>query len=108
MKKLMFLNALVMGLIAQQSVATAKPARCFSTDDGYFACNFIATDKRGSFEVSARGKPTYSLIVEEPGFGSAYLNFGDGGIPINGMFVRQREDPACWNNPERNVKLCAW
>ena len=88
--------------------ATAKQARCFTTDDGYFSCDFKATDKAGSFEIKGGGTPTYSLIVDSPGFANGYINFGNNGVPISGMFVRQSDDPACWNNPEMNVKLCAW
>ena len=90
------------------STALAKSARCFTTDDAYFACKFKATDKAGSFEIKGRATPTYSLVVDRPGFAYGYINFGNRGIPISGMFVRQSDDPACWNNPEMNVKLCAW
>jgi hypothetical protein len=24
------------------------------------------------------------------------------------LFVRSRDDGACWNNPQTNTKLCAW
>jgi hypothetical protein len=90
------------------SSAFAKSARCFTTDDGYFSCRFKATDRRGSFDISSRSTPAYSLIVERRGFASVFVKFGNRSIPINGMFVRQRDDPACWNNPEMNVKLCVW
>jgi hypothetical protein len=90
------------------TAAGAKPARCFSTDDGYFKCDFRKIDRAGSFEIRARGLPGYSLIMEEQGFASGYLRVGGRGIPINGMFVRDSGDGACWNNPEQSVKLCAW
>ena len=41
-------------LLAFSGAAEAKRARCFSTDDGYYPCNFVATDGLGSFEISAR------------------------------------------------------
>jgi hypothetical protein len=90
------------------TIAEAKRARCFTTDDGYFACNFVSLDGVGSFRISARGKPSYSMLVNSPGFASGYVNFGNRGIPISGMFVRQRSDRACWNNPEMEVKVCVW
>ncbi len=92
------------------SLAFAKSARCFTTDDGYFPCKFTATDKAGSFEIRSlrdRGMG-YIIIVEEPGFASGYVRIGGRNIPVNGMFVRQRSDGACWNNPEQDVKVCAW
>jgi hypothetical protein len=106
-RKLALFTAMVLA-IGASSPAMAKPARCFTTDDGYFRCDFRKTDRAGSFEIRARGKPGYSLIVEDSGFASGYLRVGGRGIPINGMFVRDRGDGACWNNPEQNVKLCAW
>jgi hypothetical protein len=95
-------------LMAASSAAEAKSARCFTTDDGYFSCRFTKTDRAGSFEIKGRQTPRYSLVVDSPGFAFGYVNFGNRGIPISGMFVRQRDDRACWNNPEMNVKLCAW
>jgi hypothetical protein len=98
--------ALAAALVSSQ--AFAKRARCFTSDDGYFSCQFRATDRAGSFQIKGRLTPTYSLVVDRPGFAFGYINFGNRGIPISGMFVRQRNDRACWNNPEMNVKLCAW
>ena len=90
------------------TAAEAKRARCFTTDDGYYACNYRKTDRAGSFQISARGKPTTILIVDRPGFAYGFVNFGPRNISIAGEFVRRRDDPACWSNPEVNVKICAW
>lgn len=90
------------------SPAFAKPARCFSTDDGYYACDFQATDRKGSFSVSAPQKPTYTLEVDEPGFAFGYLDLGNRSIALPGRFLRSGDDPACWANPETDVRLCAW
>jgi hypothetical protein len=98
-------GALALGFASQ---AMAKPARCFTTDDGYYNCDFRATDRAGSFQIRARDKPGYSLIVDEPGFASGYLRINGRSIPLNGSFVRQCDDGACWSNPELNVKICAW
>lgn len=99
--------ALGAGLLAV-SPASAKPARCFTTDDGYYACNFRATDRQGSFVISAPQKPTYTLEVDEPGFAYGFLNVGSRNISLPGQFVRGSDDPACWANPETSVKICAW
>jgi hypothetical protein len=106
MKKLL-VSALFVSIF-MPSVAKAKAAKCFTTDDGYYKCNFKKTDKAGSFEIRARGKPGYNIIVEEPGFASGYLQMNGRGTPINGKFVKQRDDGACWNNPEQNTKVCVW
>lgn len=90
------------------SAAAAKPARCFTTDDGYFACDFVSLDRAGSFEISGEGVPTTTLIVDEPGFASGFVNFGNRNISLPGRYVRQRDDGACWSNPETNTKICAW
>ncbi|MEP1518267.1 MAG: hypothetical protein ABJK32_19540, partial [Nitratireductor sp.] len=50
------------------AAAFAKPARCFTTDDGYYECDFRGTDKAGSFVIAANGYPTYSLVIDRPGF----------------------------------------
>lgn len=101
----------VLGTIAlAASPALAKPARCFTTDDGYYDCNFKALGKDGSFEVSAAGYPTYMLEIESPGFAFGFAQFEPGGrnVPLPGMYVRSRDDGACWNNPDTEAKLCAW
>lgn len=95
-------------LAAAMSAASAKPARCFTTDDGYFDCDFTTTDRRGSFEISGADVPTYTIEVDRPGFAYGYANFGDRNVALPGMFVRQRDDGACWANPETDVKICAW
>ena len=95
--------------LAGVSLAEAKPARCFTTDDGYYPCDFRGTDRDGSFEISAPGKPTFSLIVDRPGFASAFADFGTGrNVSLPGMYVRERDQPACWSNPETTTKICAW
>lgn len=90
------------------SPAWAKPARCFTTDDGYYACNFRATDRLGSFEITAPGKPTYRLDVNEPGFAAGFVNLGGRNVFLPGQYVRGSDDPACWSNPETGTKICAW
>lgn len=90
------------------AAAEAKPARCFTTDDGYYPCDFRGTDKRGSFRISAPGLPAYMLEVDSPGFAFGFVEIGGRSISLPGQFVRTTDDPACWSNPETNVKICAW
>lgn len=88
--------------------ADAKPARCFTTDDGYYPCDFKALDRDGSFEVSAPGSPTYTLWIDTPGFAAGFVNLGGRNVALPGMYVRQRDDAACWSNPETDTRICAW
>ena len=94
--------------LAASSGADAKTARCFSTDDGYYACDFRGLDSAGSFRIKARGKPTYTIEVNEPGFAYGFADFGGGNVNLPGQYVRSRDDAACWQNPETNTKICAW
>ncbi len=95
-------------LAAASAVAEAKPARCFTTDSGYYACDFRSVEGGGSFEISAPGKSTIRLIVDRPGFAYGFEDFGNRFVPLPGQYVRQRDDPACWSNPETSTKICVW
>ena len=88
--------------------AVAKPARCFTTDDGYFPCRFRSLGADGSFEISGKGVPTMTLIMDQPGFAFGSLDFDARNIPLPGQYVRQSDDPACWANPETSTKACVW
>lgn len=94
--------------LAAVSAAEAKRARCFTTDDGYYPCNFRGDDNYGSFTISAPGYPTFSLEVYEPGFAYGYADYGSGSVSLPGQYVRSRDDGACWNNPETSTRICAW
>ena len=95
-------------LWALSGAATAKSARCFTTDDGEYDCTFSKIDHKGSFDIAAPGKPTFSLIMDEPGVASGYADFGEGSIFLPGKFLRSESDPACWVNDETGSRLCAW
>lgn len=90
------------------SDAAAKRARCFTTDDGFFDCNFQAVDSGGSFTITARGKPGYTIYVDGPGTAIGYLETGGRSIALPGGFVRRKDDPACWTNMDTKVNVCAW
>lgn len=96
------------GLAAAISAADAKRARCFTTDDGYYPCNFRGIDDAGSFTIWAGGYPTFTLEVDRPGFAYGYADYGTGNVSLPGQYVRSRDDGACWNNPETSTKICAW
>ena len=89
-------------------VAEARPARCSTTDDGSFPCQFRATARDGSFTISARGKPTYILNMSEPGVAFGFVNFGARNIPLPGYYLRSENEPACWVNDATRARICAW
>jgi hypothetical protein len=84
----------------------AKPAKCFTTDDRSYACEFRRTDADGSFEISARGKPTYILNISEPGIAFGYVNLGHRNIPLPGRYLRSTSEPGCWVNDTTQAKIC--
>lgn len=89
--------------------ALAKPAKCFTTDDGTYPCTFKTLDKAGSFTVAAPGKPTFTLEVDAPGLAHVFADFGTGrSVALPGQFARSLKDGACWESGETQVKLCVW
>lgn len=90
--------------------AFAKDATCFTTDDGEYPCRFVATAKDGSFEISAKGKPTFAVVIDSPGVAWVYGTFEAGGrsVPLPGPYTRSVEDGACWENADTETKICAW
>lgn len=99
----------LVALCSLLDVAAAKSARCYTTDDGEYDCEFTATDSQGSFEISAPGKPTMILIIDSPGVASGFGDFGTGrNVPLPGQYIRSDSDPACWVNSDTNTEICAW
>lgn len=89
------------------TAAAAKPAQCFTTDDGHFDCDFQMTDAAGSFTIEG-ADVTYTLLVDSPGIAFGYVNLGTRNIPLAGTFVREGGDPACWANADLGTRVCAW
>jgi len=87
-----------------------KEARCFTTDDGYYDCNFEMLSSDGSFEVTADGYPAFQLVMESEGVASGYGQYEPGGrfVSLPGTYERSREDGACWDNAETGTQICAW
>jgi hypothetical protein len=94
-------------LCAAVAVAQARPARCFTTDEGSFACDFRSTGSDGSFEISARGKPTYSLVIDTAGFAFGYVKLGGRNTALPGRYKRNADLPSCWVNETTAGKICA-
>ncbi len=103
---------LIVGLFALLAFAPraeAKAARCFTTDDGYYNCTFQGFGGDGSFVISAPNRPTFTLNVSQPGVAYGNADFGTGrtvGLP--GLYIRSRQDAACWVNNETKTQICAW
>ena len=94
-------------LFTASGFAEAKSARCFTTDDGAFVCDFRIVDRDGRFAISAPGKPTYSLNMTEPGLAYGFTQIGSKSIPLPGRYVRDPNDGACWVNNATQAKICA-
>lgn len=99
--------ALVIFLCAATLPAEARPARCSTTDEGSYPCDFEPVGRDGSFRVSAPGKPTYVLNVVEPGVASAVVYLGTRNVSLPGRYVRQADGSGCWANFETSARLCA-
>ena len=98
----------VIAICCMVGIAQAKPARCFTTDDGEFRCQFLATDRNGSFMISAPGKPSYRLNTAEPGVAYGFMSLGSKTISLPGRYLRDKNEPACWVNDSTQTKICAW
>lgn len=89
--------------------AKAKPAQCYTSDEGHYSCNFKSLEGNGSFSITAPNKPTIYLYIDTPGVASASADFGTGrAVPLPGTYYRQQDDGACWHTNATNNKICAW
>ena len=79
-----------------------------TSNDGTYACAFAATDRQGSFRISAPGKPTIRLEIDRPGVAFGFADFGARTVALPGRYRRSTADPACWVNDETGAKVCAW
>ncbi len=103
----MSLSAMLM-VVSATVVADAKPAQCFTTDDGEYGCDVRLVEFNGSFAISAAGRPTYSLIMDAPGFAFGFINRGSRDVALPGIYVQEDKDPACWRNRDNGSRICAW
>ena len=103
------LAALAAASLGLAGMAQAKPADCFTTDDGNYPCNFRGTDQAGSFTASAPGYPKITLEVDSPGVAWVFKDFGGGrSTALPGPYYRADDDRACWDNPDTGDRLCVW
>ena len=109
MRKAAFIVAMI-PLVSLGGVAQAKEARCFTTDDGEYPCQFQRLDEAGSFRISGEGKPTFELWIETEGEGFVSATFEEGGrsVPLPGSYFRSKKDRACWVSDTTETEICAW
>jgi len=93
--------------ITMGAAAEARAARCFTTDEGSFECDFRMTDQNGSFEISAPGKPTYTLNMSEKDVAFGFVGLGTRNVPLPGRYLRSKNEPGCWLNDATQAKICA-
>ena len=100
-----FLTSVV--LCAATAGAEARAARCFTSDEGNYACDFHSTASDGSFEISAQGKPTYSLVIDSPDVAFGFVKLGGRNTALPGRYKRDPADRACWVNDATSARICA-
>lgn len=107
MKVLMAAGLMALLLVAE---ASAKDALCETTDDLAYPCTFEVLDDAGSFEISAKGKPTYQVWVDAPGLATVGAVFEPGGrsVALPGVYHRSEDDGACWVSDATGTQICAW
>ena len=88
--------------------ALAKPADCYTTDEGNYPCDFRGIDKAGSFLLQADGYPAVTVEIESPGVAWVFKEFGIRNVPMPGPYYRASDDRACWDNPDTGDRVCAW
>lgn len=87
----------------------AKQARCYTTDDGFYACEFRQYGGDGSFVISAPTKPTFTVDLVGRGDADAFADYGTGrNVPLPGPFLRSQSDRACWVSQATEFTICAY
>lgn len=100
---------LAVAALALSAPAEAKQARCYNTDDGWYACEFRQFGGDGSFTVSAPGRPSYTVSMIERGYSAdGFANYGQGNFALPGVFYRSSEDRACWVSDATGFAICAY
>ena len=101
-------SAILVASLGAATVAQAKPADCYTSDDGNYPCNFSGTDGSGSFRATQPGYPAITLEVESPGVAWVFKYIGGRNVALPGPYYRASDDGACWDNPDTGDRLCVW
>lgn len=110
MNRMMLAAAAIAAAAFAGGPALAGEAVCYNTDEGEYDCWFEPEGSDGSFTISADGYTTYYVSISEPGVAFANATFpgADRGVMLPGPYYREREQPACWRNPDTSHEICAW
>jgi len=100
--------AAAVAAVALSVPAQAKQARCYNTDDGWYACEFRQFGGDGSFTVSAPGRPTYTISMIRRGVAEGFADYGNGNLFLPGTFYRSQQDRACWQSDATGFAVCAY
>ncbi len=94
--------------VALSTAGEARPARCFTTDEGSFHCDFRTTGRDGSFQISAPGKPTYILTIDEQDVAFGFVRLGGRNTALPGRYLRSKTERGCWVNDTTSARICAY
>jgi hypothetical protein len=86
----------------------ARAERCFTTDEGSFQCDFRTTDRDGSFQISAPGKPTYVITMSEKDVAFGFVTSGIRVLALPGRYLRSNTERGCWLNDVTSAKICVY
>lgn len=109
MRSLMLTALAASAVLALAGVAVAGEAECYNSDEGTYPCWFDPGDG-GDFNISADGYTTYYVDVTEPGVAWVVAMFPGSNDSVNlpGPYYREKEQPACWRNPDTSDEICAY
>lgn len=109
MRRMLAIGASLLALTLAPPVL-AKDARCFTTDDGTYPCQFTRLDGSGSFRIAAPGKPTFEVWIESEGraFASGQFEAGGRSVSLPGTYTRSDKDRACWVSDATDTEICVW
>ena len=88
--------------------AEARPATCFTDDEGRYRCDFRQFGGDGSFVVTAEGRPAYTVSLFERGAADGFADYGNGNIALPRPFYRSDQDRACWVSDATGFSICVY
>ena len=99
---------LLAAIVGAVTPAAAKDARCYTSDEGSYRCDFEQFGGDGSFIVSAPLTPSYTISIVRRGMADGFADFGNGNVALPGPFFRSNEDRACWIAEPTGFTICVY